>query len=74
MHGKVLNDKRFINSIARWWVLGILSLAIMVVSLDITILNTALPTIASDLGARTSDLQWIVDAYSLTFAGAMLPG
>ena len=58
---------------ARWWVLGVLSLAIMVVSLDITILNTALPTIASDLGARTSDLQWIVDAYSLTFAGAMLP-
>ncbi len=45
----------------------------MVVGLDATILNVALPTIAGSLGAGTSGLQWIVDAYVLAFAGLMLP-
>ncbi|MFH5228202.1 MFS transporter [Antrihabitans spumae] len=38
----------------------------------ITILNVALPTIAADLGATTADLQWMVNAYVLVFAGLML--
>ena len=45
----------------------------MVVGLDATILNVALPTIAGSLGAGTAGLQWIVDAYVLAFAGLMLP-
>ena len=57
----------------RWWALGVLCLAILLVSLDITILNVALPTISRSLGAGTAQLQWIVDAYTLAFAGAMLP-
>jgi EmrB/QacA subfamily drug resistance transporter len=58
---------------SRWVLVGILSLSLLVISLDITVLNTALPTISSDLSATTSSLQWIVDAYSLAFAGVMLP-
>ncbi|MGH3199190.1 MAG: MFS transporter, partial [Streptosporangiaceae bacterium] len=45
----------------------------LVVGLDLTVLNLALPTIATDLHASASDLQWISDAYSLVLAAAMLP-
>src|SRR5215831_10569017 len=57
----------------RWWMLGVTCLSVLVVALDLTILNIALPMISADLHAGTGDLQWIVDAYSLTFAGVMLP-
>ncbi|WP_432103597.1 MFS transporter [Streptomyces sp. bgisy091] len=57
----------------QWWLLSVLCLATLVVSLDITILNVALPTISDSLHADTAELQWIVDSYSLAFAGAMLP-
>src|SRR5215467_8454765 len=57
----------------RWWMLGVTSLSVVVVALDLTILNIALPAISAALHASTGDLQWIVDAYSLTFAGVMLP-
>ena len=56
----------------RWWMLGVTCLSVVVVSLDLTILNIALPSISTALQASTGDLQWIVDAYSLTFAGVML--
>ena len=57
----------------RWSCLLVLCLAVLVVGLDITVLNVALPTIATSLRAGTADLQWIVDAYVLAFAGAMMP-
>src|SRR5919112_1092117 len=56
----------------RWWTLEVLSISLVVISLDNTILNVALPSIAADLGASPSQLQWIVDAYMLVFAGTML--
>ena len=56
----------------RWWTLGVLSLSLVVISLDNTILNVALPTLERDLGASASQLQWIVDAYMLVFAGLLL--
>jgi EmrB/QacA subfamily drug resistance transporter len=56
----------------KWWMLGVTSLSVVVVALDLTILNIALPAISAALHAGTGDLQWIVDAYSLTFAGVML--
>jgi EmrB/QacA subfamily drug resistance transporter len=46
----------------------------VVVGLDTTVLNVALPTISSDLGADTSRLQWLVDAYLLAVVAVMLPG
>ena len=56
----------------RWWTLGVLCLSLIVISLDNTILNVALPTLERDLGASPSQLQWIVDSYMLVFAGLLL--
>src|SRR5437870_197998 len=56
----------------RWWILGVLCLSLLVIGLDNTILNVALPTLVRDLHASTSELQWIVDAYTLVFAGLLL--
>jgi len=57
----------------KWWMLAVTCLSVTVVSLDLTILNIALPAISAALHAGTADLQWLVDAYSLVFAGVMLP-
>ena len=57
----------------RWWMLAVTCLSVVVVNLDLTILNIALPDISGALHAGTGDLQWLVDAYSLVFAGVMLP-
>lgn len=56
----------------RWIILGLLCLSLMIVIVGNTSLNVALPRLAEDLGATTSDLQWIVDAYALVFAGVLL--
>jgi MFS transporter, DHA2 family, multidrug resistance protein len=56
----------------RWGVLAILCLSVFLVVLDNTIINVALPTLVDELGATTSQLQWIVDAYTLVFAGLLL--
>src|SRR3954467_13261281 len=56
----------------RWWTLAVLSLSLLVIGLDNTILNVALPTLQRDLGASASQLQWIVDIYMLVFAGILL--
>jgi len=57
----------------RWLALGALALSVLVVGLDLTVLNLALPTLGADLRASTSDLQWFIDAYSLVLAAALLP-
>ena len=56
----------------RWQALFVLSLSLFVVTVGNTILNVALPTIREDLGAGSSQMQWIVDAYLLVFAGLLL--
>jgi MFS transporter, DHA2 family, multidrug resistance protein len=61
------------NSARKWWALIAIAASVLVVGLDLTVLNLALPTIATDLHASTSDQQWILDAYSLVLAAAMLP-
>jgi EmrB/QacA subfamily drug resistance transporter len=58
----------------RWWTLVVLCLSVFLVVVDNTIVNTALPTLAHDLNAGTSQLQWIVDAYTLAVAGLLLIG
>ena len=57
----------------RWLALAALGLSGLVLGLDITVLVTALPTLSAKLGASTSDLQWILDAYTLALAGLLLP-
>ena len=54
------------------WVIAATSLGFVVVQLDVTIVNVALPKIGADLRASVSVLQWIVDAYALTFAVLLL--
>ena len=61
------------SSTRRWWALIAIAASVLVVGLDLTVLNLALPTIANDLHASTSDLQWFSDSYSLVLAAAMLP-
>ena len=53
-------------------VLGVMCLSLLLIVIDNTIVNVALPTLQSDLDASTSQLQWIVDAYMLVFAGLLL--
>ncbi|KAB2348490.1 MFS transporter [Actinomadura rudentiformis] len=56
----------------RWQILGVLCLSLFVVVVDNTILNVAIPSLLADLPATTSDVQWVIDAYSLVFAGLLL--
>lgn len=56
----------------RWWALAVLGLGLFMASLDNTILNVALPTLARELQASTDELQWTVDAYQVTYAGLLL--
>ena len=58
----------------RWWILAVLCLSVLLVTVDNTIVNVALPTISRRLSASTQDLQWVVDAYTLVFAGLLLVG
>src|SRR4051794_20408766 len=57
----------------RWWALGAMSVSLIVVGLDLTVLNVALPTLATELGASTSQLQWFANAYTLVLAALLLP-
>lgn len=57
----------------RWLALGAISLAVLAVTLDVTVLTIGLPTLASALGASESQLQWFVTAYALALAAGMLP-
>ena len=57
---------------SKWWTLVAVCLATLMLLLDVTIVNVALPAIERDLHASFSDLQWVVDAYSLTLAAALL--
>lgn len=56
----------------RWWILGVLCLSLLIIVMDNTILNVALPTLVRKLKASESQLQWMVDAYTLLFAGLLL--
>jgi EmrB/QacA subfamily drug resistance transporter len=56
----------------RWWTLGVLCISLVMIVMANASLNVALPTLADDLHASSSSLQWIVDAYSLVFAGLLL--
>ena len=56
----------------RWRILGVLVLALLVTSIDHTIINVALPQLVGDLGASSAQLQWIVASYTVVFAGLLL--
>ena len=57
----------------RWWALGAVSLGVLAVGLDGTVLSVALPTLAKARHASESELQWFSSGYFLVLAAAMLP-
>ena len=58
---------------SRWWALGAVALALLVVGLDTTVVVIALPTLSTKLGASTDELQWVMNAYTLVLAGLIIP-
>jgi EmrB/QacA subfamily drug resistance transporter len=76
MHGRpVLHDPTETSAPShpdRWRILGVLVLALLVTSIDHTIINVALPGMVRDLDATAAQLQWIVAAYTVVFAGLLL--
>jgi EmrB/QacA subfamily drug resistance transporter len=67
-HGGIPNDVY----VRRWAILVVLCLALLIVGIDGTIVNVALPSFVRELGASPSQLQWISDAYTLVFASFLL--
>ncbi len=66
---------RFVNELNRkWWTLGAVAFGLFMIMLDNTIVTVALPTIRRDLHIGISELEWIVTAYTLTFAAFILTG
>src|SRR5262245_15005473 len=56
----------------RWWTLAVLCTSVVMITIDTTILNVALPTLGRTIAHSTGDLQWVVDAYTVVFAGLLL--
>src|ERR687892_969426 len=56
----------------KWITLAVVNVAVFMLLLDITVVNTALPSIREDLNASFTDLQWVVDAYTLSLAALVL--
>src|ERR1700760_231529 len=54
---------------ARWWALVVLCTGVLMINLDATVVNVALPSIRDDLGFTAASLVWVVNAYMLTFGG-----
>jgi EmrB/QacA subfamily drug resistance transporter len=63
-----------LNERKRWWALVVLCLGVLMIVLDTTIVNVALPSIRADLGFTETSLVWVVNAYMLTFGGFLLLG
>src|SRR3954454_17162857 len=56
----------------RWFILAVLCVSVLLVAMDNTIVNVALPTLNRQFGSSTSELQWVVDVYTVFFAGLLL--
>src|SRR5436190_21937210 len=63
-----------LNSRSRWIALYVLCLGTLMIVLDVTIVNVALPSIKTDLGFSQSSLAWVVNIYLLTYGGCLLLG
>jgi MFS family permease len=58
----------------KWWTLTAVSFGLFMIMLDNTVVNVALPSIRADLGISISELEWVVNAYALTFGVLLLTG
>jgi EmrB/QacA subfamily drug resistance transporter len=69
--GIAANGRSRVDGGQRWAILTVLCVTLLLISLDNTVLNVALPSIVRSLGATSTQLQWIVDAYAIVFAGLL---
>src|SRR5204862_4936563 len=58
----------------KWWTLAAVAVGLFMIMLDNTVVNVALPSIRKDLGISISELEWVVNAYALTFGVLLLTG
>src|SRR5881397_2803333 len=58
----------------KWWTLVAVAVGLFMIMLDNTVVNVALPSIQKDLGIGISELEWVVNAYALTFGVLLLTG
>jgi EmrB/QacA subfamily drug resistance transporter len=68
----IMTQDAAVSSARRWIILAVLCVTLLLISLDNTILNVALPSIVRGLHATSSQLQWIVDSFAIFFAGLLL--
>jgi EmrB/QacA subfamily drug resistance transporter len=69
-----VRQRLFTSENRKWWTLVAVGMGLFMLMLDNTVVNVALPSIERDLGARLSELEWIVTGYALTFAALLLTG
>ena len=69
-----MRARLFTDENRRWWTLAAVAFGLFMIMLDNTIVNVALPSISTDLGIGISQLEWVVNAYALTFGVLMLSG
>jgi EmrB/QacA subfamily drug resistance transporter len=69
-----MRARLFTDENRRWWTLVAVSFGLFMIMLDNTVVNVALPSIRSDLGISVSELEWVVNAYALTFGVLLLSG
>ncbi len=72
MYSNAVREEVATRDPRRWWILAVLCLSLLVLVVDNTVLNLAIPALMTDLGATPSDIQWVLDAYILVFAGLLL--
>src|SRR3954469_988977 len=66
------NDGQPMSDRSRWVALYVLCLSVLMIVLDVTVVNVALPSIKAALGFSQSSLAWVVNAYLITFGGLLL--
>ena len=66
-------DRQATGTSGRWWALAALAVSMLTIGLDATVLNVALPTLATELNASTSQLQWFGAAYTLVLGALIIP-
>jgi len=69
-----MRSRLFKDENRRWWTLAAVSVGLFMIMLDNTVVNVALPSIRADLGISISELEWVVNAYALTFGVLLLTG
>src|SRR6186997_895551 len=69
-----MRARLFTDENRKWWTLVAVSFGLFMIMLDNTVVNVALPSIREDLGISISELEWVVNAYALTFGVLLLSG